>query len=111
VPDLSALSAGLQRDARVDPNGEVSWSDSCAAAAVRELTDNGSLVLGLDIRLYDATGHFYEIPWSSFEPDPSKVDGENLEASRDDALKALARIDTLETPEDTVERRVLVTCQ
>jgi hypothetical protein len=32
-----------------------------------------------------------------------------VEASRQDALEALARIDELETPTDTVERRVVVT--
>jgi hypothetical protein len=109
MADLSGLPTELQRDARSDPNGEVSWSDACAVAAVNELTDSGSVVLGLDVRFYDAAGRFYEIPWSSFEPDTSKAHAANVEASRQDALEALARIDELETPTDTVERRVVVT--
>lgn len=109
MADLTALPAELQADARIDPNGEVSWSDSRAVAAVNALTTTQSVVLGVDVRFYDSAGRFYEIPWSSFDPDTSKIHTANVEASREAALEALARIDELQTPDDTVERRVLVT--
>lgn len=111
MADLSTLPAELQADARIEPNGEVSWSDSRSVAAVNALTASQSVVLGLDVRFYDSAGCFYEIPWSSFDPDTSKIRAENVEASREVALEALARIDELQTPDDTVERRVLVTWQ
>jgi hypothetical protein len=109
MTDLSALPVEIRAGARVHANGEVSWSDASAVAAVNGLADKGSVVLGVDVRFYDSAGRFYEIPWSSFDPDPSNARAANVEASRDDALEALARIDELETPADTVERRVLVT--
>lgn len=109
MADLSGLPIDVQRDARVDPNGEASWSDAYAEAAVNALTDGESVVLGLDVRFYDSADRFYEIPWSSFEPDTSEGLAANVEASRQAALEALAGIDTLETPDGTVERRILVT--
>jgi hypothetical protein len=108
---LSDLPAEVRADARIDQNGEVSWSDSAAAAAINALTATGRVVLGLDVRFYDSTGRFYEIPWSSFEPDVSRTPFANAESSRQAALAALGRIDELERPDDTVERRVLVTWQ
>jgi hypothetical protein len=95
--------------ARVDANGEVSWSDAVAAAAIKGLADTGAIVLGLDLRFYDANGRFYEIAWSSFEPVASKPAAANAANARDAALGRLAKIDEEPLPDDTVERRVLIT--
>jgi CHASE2 domain-containing sensor protein len=107
--DLSALPKDMQAAARIDANGEVSWPDSAAAAAISALADTGALVLGLDVRFYDADDRFYEIAWSSFDPDRSKPSATNRSDARDAALARLANIDELELPDDTVERRVLIT--
>lgn len=66
VSDLSFLTEDLQREARCDPNGEVSWPISQASAAIEALADSGRLVLGLDIRDYQSDGTFLEVPWSSY---------------------------------------------
>jgi len=84
--DLSALANDLQAAARVDPNGEVSWPDATAAAAIKGLAESGAIVLGLDLRYYDANDTFYEIAWSSFEPDASKP----ADANAADAREALS---------------------
>jgi hypothetical protein len=107
--DLSALAKDLQAAARVDPNGEVSWPDATAAAAINGLAESGAIVLGLDLRYYDANDIFYEIAWSSFEPDASKPAVANAADARAAALERLAKIDEQEPPDDTVERRVLIT--
>lgn len=107
--DLSALPNDLQAAARVDPNGEVSWPDAMGAAAITSLADIGATVLGLDLRYYDANDRFYEIAWSSFEPDESKSAAANAAAAREAALERLAQIDQQESPEQTVERRILIT--
>jgi CHASE2 domain-containing sensor protein len=107
--DLSALPKAVQAAARVDANGEVSWPDSSAADAINALSDAGAVVLGLDLRFYDANDTFFEIAWSSFEPDASKPAAANEADAREAALGVLARIDEEEPPEDTVERRILVT--
>jgi hypothetical protein len=99
--DISALPAHLQEAARIDANGEVSWPDEQAAAAIEALAAAGHRVLGLDIRFYLDDGTFYEIPWSSSEDDPPRAKAA--------ALEALAHFGDLERPEDTVERRVLIT--
>ena len=111
MTDLSDLPAEIRTDARIDPTGEVSWSDSGAEAAINALTATGYVVLGVDVRFYDSAARFYEIQWSSFEPDASKAQVANVEDSRQRALEALARIEALPTPDDTVERRVLVSWQ
>ena len=107
--DLSALPEEVQAAARVDANGEVSWPDSTAAAAINGLADSGVIVLGLDLRYYDANDTFYEIAWSSFQPDPSAPPATNTADARNAALTSLAKIDEHESPDNTVERRVLVT--
>lgn len=82
--DFGVLSDDLRSQARVSPNGEVSWHVRHAPAALGELADAGRVVLGLDMRNYDDMGNFLEVPWSVYEgTDP-------LEA-RDAALQALAR--------------------
>lgn len=111
MSDLSRLPAELQRHARIDAKGEVSWSGLHAAAAIDALAATDAVVLGLDIRFYDSEGRFYEVPWSSFDPDSSTTRAANVEASRRAALEALARIDEAGRPDDTVERRILVTWQ
>jgi hypothetical protein len=107
--DLSALSEELRAAARVDGNGEVSWPDSLAAAAVNGLADGGAMVLGLDVRFYDSDDRFFEIAWSASGPSNSRTDAANVEACRRDALTALKDIDTLSVPEGTVARRILIT--
>lgn len=83
--DLDALPLPLRLSARVDANGEVAWPRTDAAAAVNALADAGRVVLGLDLRTYDADG-VMEIPWSaSGWGDP--------ERARQAALAALARED------------------
>jgi hypothetical protein len=107
--DLSMLPQALQATARIDPNGEVSWPDDDAAMAIAALADAEAIVLGFDVRYYDADERFYELAWCSFEPDPSKPAAASAAAARDAALDALAKINENEPPEDTVERRVLIT--
>ena len=86
--DLSALSHEVRRAARVDANGEVSWPNDYAGAAISELASAGEVVLGLDVRFYDAEGRFYEMPWSSHDPDRSESVAVNADAAR---IAALAR--------------------
>lgn len=130
--DLSALPVNLQTAARIDTNGEASWLDSDAEAVLHGLADSGAVVLGLDIRFYSGDGRFMEIPWSSFGPAvvvgsrtaqrprkrwfvrrrrrPVRRGVElNAKDALDAALAMLARIDEVEVPEDTVERRILIT--
>ena len=107
--DVSELPEGLRATARIDPNGEVSWPQSSATTAVEGLADAGYVVLGLDLRFYAADGRFYEIPFSSFEPDVAQGVAANADAGRRAAILALAKVDAVEIPADTVERRVLVT--
>jgi hypothetical protein len=66
------------------PNGEVSWPVSHAAAVTEALAGTGHVVLGLDIRGYQADGRFIEVAWSSF-------DGSDVRDARDLALEALSR--------------------
>jgi hypothetical protein len=54
--DLAALPRQLQRSARVDNNGEVSWPDLDVKDAVNALVHAGFVVLGLDVRFHDDTG-------------------------------------------------------
>jgi hypothetical protein len=107
--DLSALPKDVQSAARVHANGEVSWPDSTAAIAISALADSGVIVLGLDLRYYDSNDTFYEIAWSSFEPNASKPTAANITDAREAALRRLAKIDEQDPPDDTVERRVLIT--
>jgi hypothetical protein len=109
--DISDLPKELRAAARVHPNGEVSWPDGTAAAAITGLAESGAIVLGLDVRYYDTNDRCYEIAWSSFEPDASKPANANAADARDAALERLGRIDDQEPPDDTVERRVLITWQ
>jgi hypothetical protein len=69
----------------VDANGEVAWPLAGAAAVVNALADAGRLVLGLDLRSYDADG-VMELPWSYF-------DGSDSEGAREAAHAALQRKD------------------
>jgi hypothetical protein len=85
--------------------------DGTAAAAITGLAESGAIVLGLDVRYYDTNDRCYEIAWSSFEPDASKPANANAADARDAALERLGRIDDQEPPDDTVERRVLITWQ
>ncbi len=85
-PDLSFLTAELQREARCDPNGEVSWPISQAPAAVEALASSGRLVLGLDIRDYQNDGTFIEVPWWSYT-------GSAVEEARIFALSVLRQDD------------------
>ena len=86
VPDLSFLTQDLQRGARCEPNGEVSWPLSQAPAAIEALAGAGLLVLGLDIRDYQTDDTFLEVPWWSYT-------GSNVEQARSFALSALSRGD------------------
>jgi len=86
VPDLGFLTEDLQRGARCDPNGEVSWPISQAPAAIEALADSGWLVLGLDIRNYQSDGTFFEVPWSTYT-------GSDVEEARAFALSVLSRGD------------------
>jgi hypothetical protein len=110
-PDLSQLPKEVLASARIDANGEVSWPDNEASTAIDALAAAGLMVLGLDIRFYDADGRFYEVAWTSFEPDAEKPTALNAEEARLAALEAVDRVDELDVPEDTVERRVLVAWQ
>lgn len=84
--DLEALPASLRRSARVELNGEIRWPVADAADAVRALAEAGRVVVGLDIRNYDDSGRFIEVPWSDY-------DDSDPEAARAAALDALQRGD------------------
>lgn len=86
VADLSFLSEDLQRGARCDPNGEVSWPISQASAAIEAIANSGRLVLGLDIRDDQSDGTFLEVPWSSYT-------GSDVEEARRFALSVLSSSD------------------
>jgi len=81
--DLGILSDELRSQARVDPNGEMSWHVRDAPAVLTELADAGRVALGLDMRDYDDDGTFSEIAWSVY-------DGADPTEARDAALGALA---------------------
>lgn len=82
--DLSFLPPDLQSATRVAPSGAASWPVSQAAAVIEALAGTGRLVLGLDIRDYQADGRFIEVAWSSY-------DGSDVREARDLALEALSR--------------------
>jgi hypothetical protein len=82
--DLGVRSDELRSRARVDPNGEVSWHVRDAPAVLSELAEAGRVVLGMDLRDYDADGTFAEIAWSVY-------DGADPVEAREAALGALAR--------------------
>jgi len=107
--DLTGLPDVVQASARIDANGEVSWPESLAAAAVDGLRDNGCIVLGLDLRFYYSDGRFVELAWSSFNPDESSAQAVNAEAGCRAAHEALDKIGKEPTPDGIVERRILIT--
>ena len=82
--DLGALSDQLRATARVDVNGEVSWSVRDAPAVFSELASAGRVVLGLDVRDYADDGTFLEVAWSVYN-------GADATVARDAALGALER--------------------
>lgn len=82
--DLGVLSDELRSQARVDPNGEVSWHVRDAPAVLSELGEAGRVVLGLDMRDYDDDGTFLEIAWSVYN-------GADPVEAREAALEALER--------------------
>ena len=82
--DLGVLSDELQSQARVDPNGEVSWHVRDAPAVLGELAEAGRVVLGLDMRDYEDDGTFLEVAWSVYN-------GADPVEAREAALEALAR--------------------
>ena len=82
--DLGVLSDELRSQARVDPNGEVSWHVRDAPAALSELAEAGRVVLGLDMRDYDDDGTFLEIAWSVYN-------GADPVEAREAAAEALGR--------------------
>lgn len=62
------------------------WPLHRATAAVNALADAGQRVIGLDVRLYDDGGGFFEVAWFVY-------DGHSVEAARAAALAALERPD------------------
>lgn len=82
LEDLARLPDPVRQAARVQSNGEVLWSVSDVAVAIRSLADAGLVILGTDVRDYDADGRFTEIAWSDH-------DGTDLVEARDAALAAV----------------------
>ena len=82
--DLGVLSDEVRSQARVDPNGEVSWHVRHTPAVLSELAEAGRVVLGLDVRDYEDDGTFHEIAWSVYN-------GVDPVEAREAALGALAR--------------------
>jgi hypothetical protein len=64
--DVASLPDRLRASARIDANGEVSWPLAQARDAISELAESGRVVLGLDMRDYDAEGLFTEVAWSVY---------------------------------------------
>jgi hypothetical protein len=93
--DLGILSAELQSRARIEANGEVSWHVQDAPAVLNELGMAGRVVLGLDVRVFDDNGAFFEVAWSVHE-------GADPVEAREAALRSLAR-------EELPGERVLIT--
>jgi hypothetical protein len=87
--DLALLPPDVAGSARVDDNGEVWWHSADAERAVNALANAGLVILGLDLREYDAEGRFFETAWSALEP----TDANDVELGRSAALAALARPD------------------
>src|SRR4051812_26236185 len=83
--DLASLPDNVAGAAHVDDNGEVWWPSDEAERAVHALANAGHVILGLDLREYDAEGRFYEIAWSTFQP----TGDDDVERSRAAALAAL----------------------
>jgi hypothetical protein len=82
VDDMAVLSEDLQRRARSNINGEVSWSAEDMPQVLGELSIAGRVVLGLDVRDYDDHGSFTEVAWRAYE-------GSDAAEARDRALTAL----------------------
>jgi hypothetical protein len=89
--DLEHISDQVRRAARDCQNGEIEWPLPLARAAVGALAAASRIILGLDIRDYDAEGRFVEVAWSEFEPGISGSLPQAVESSRAAALAALDR--------------------
>lgn len=68
------LPKGFRDVARINPNGEASWSRADALQAIEALTEAGCVVLGLDLRSYDSDGSVLEVAWSVFQPSGDDTD-------------------------------------
>lgn len=93
--DLSALPDDLRAAAIFRNDGqEVMWPRHFAPRVVNALADAGVIVLGLDLRSdgegSTPPGVSTEIAWSAFRAG----EGDQVEAARSDALRALDRLRT-----------------
>jgi len=89
--DLAHMPGQVRRAARDCGNGEIEWPLPLAGAAVSALAAAGRVILGLDIRDYDAESRFVEVAWSVFEPGISGSLPQAVESSRAAAMVALDR--------------------
>lgn len=89
--DLARMPGQVRRAARDCGNGEIEWPLPLAQAAVGALASAGRIILGLDVRDYDAEGRFVEVAWSVFEPGISASLPQAVESSRAAAMAALDR--------------------
>lgn len=91
--DLTFLPIEVQQSARLADNGhEVMWPRAEGPTVLAALASAGRVVLGLDLRRYDAEGAFFEASWSSFDP-MGAPDSTKVDAARDSAIEALRRAD------------------
>lgn len=89
--EVHALPEEIAREARFD-GSEVMWPRPAAVDAIQALAEQGHVVLGLDLRRYEADGRFYEVAWSAYEPSGS----EDAPAGGAAALAALQRPNIVE---------------
>jgi len=93
--DISGLSPELVATARFTRSGgEVMWPRGVVELVINALADQDEKVLGLDLRSdgngRTPSGLATEVPWSSYQPDPSSSAGD-VEDARRQALEALGR--------------------
>jgi hypothetical protein len=88
--DVASLPHRLQASARIDANGEVSWPLDKVRDAISELAKSGHVVLGLDMRDYDAEGLFIEVAWSVYGGN-AQMTAADIEPARVNALDAVNR--------------------
>jgi len=88
--DLARMPGQVRRAARDCGNGEIEWPLPLARAAVGAQAGAGRIILGPDMRDYDADGRFAEVAWSDCEPG---ISGSLLQGAGSSRAAAMAALD------------------